>query len=81
MTYHDDPNRGHRVVRDNKMGWILGLLAVIAVIGLIIWSLSDNNRTTAGTGAGNTGATSGGATKSAPAPAPANPSPGTPARP
>ena len=87
MTLHanesrpvDPPRHPMTPVRDSSRGWILGAVAVFAVLGLIVWSMSNNtvptasDRTDINTGSATRTAP---ATPVAPAPAPAT----TPARP
>ena len=81
MTVHsNDPLRRDRHVvapRSNMMSWLLGALAVAALLGVVIWSMSDNTNV-ARTGTDiNTGTAT---TRTAPTPqTPA--APATPARP
>jgi hypothetical protein len=82
MTYSDNRNRNRTRGGDNTAAWIIGVIAVLVVIGAIAWGISGSGDQTASTGntpatttgqTGTTGAQSG-TTGSTPAPsnAPAN---------
>ena len=78
MSVHNNKNRpSHPMTRQsNVTGWVLGGLALFAVLALIMWGTGGNNNTASTSKDANTG------TVTAPAPAtPATPSPGTPPRP
>ncbi len=76
MTYHSsDP--GHRTdttvrPRDNTKSWMLGIVAALALLGIMFWAFSGDNANTARTG-GDTN--TGSVTRTAPTPA----APGAPA--
>jgi hypothetical protein len=48
MTYQNDPDINHRRPvtgrKDSTVLWITGAVAALAVIGLVAWGMSDNNR-------------------------------------
>ena len=60
-TYVDRP------VRDNTMSWVLGALAVVALLGVLFWSFGGDTNTASTRTDTNTGAV----TRTAPAPTPA----------
>lgn len=82
MTVHpNDPIHRDRDVgmrRDGGvMSWLLGALAVAALLGVVFWSMSGPSTVATNRGDVNTGTTT-----TRPAPAPAAPAaPATPARP
>jgi hypothetical protein len=65
--------------RDDTMKWVLGAVALIALLGVIFWSTADNNSPTV---RNNTDTNTGSVSRTAPAPGdPQAPLPGNPARP
>ena len=82
MTVHpNDPLHTDRHVgmrrEGGMMSWLVGILAVAALLGFVIWSMSGPSTVATNRGDVNTGTTT---TRTAPAPtAPA--APATPARP
>lgn len=83
MTSHY-PN-DHRSIlktkpRSRGPSWIIGAIALLAVLGVLLWSMSNDDSSTARTGSDiNTGTTAG--QIAPPAGAPTGTGPGTPSRP
>ena len=79
MTVHpNDPLNRDLIIstrRDgSSMSWLLGALAVVALLGVLFWSMSGPSTVATNRGDVNTGTTT---TRTAPVPA----APATPARP
>ena len=88
MTYHDDRNP-NRMRHEDRAGssalmWLVGIAAAVLVLGIIIYGVSDNRRTTASgpspSPSATAPATTGAAAPTTPAPTtpPATPAPAQP---
>jgi hypothetical protein len=75
----NDPNRVPGVRGNSAMGWLLGAIVVIVILGGIAWMM---NGTQTGTATRDTDTNTGSISQSAPQPGSTNgPGPGAPSRP
>jgi hypothetical protein len=79
VTYSNDPDPRPSSFETDMMAWLLGGVAIFAVLGVIIYVMSEPGIQTASTGDRPAVTTGSGATTPAPQPAPA-PTRQTPAR-